>query len=155
MIAARRWDIYKDAFEDAAHLDAYLDQTSGNLMWAGALVSGADDGVELAVRDAAYGTGVANWLRAVPAYVERGRVPLLDGRDAGIVDLAQKGLARLQAARPVKLGAALPAVRAAWQAEAILKQAVRTPGRVADGTLGQSEFARRGSLIVKTVTGRW
>ena len=32
LAAARRWDIYRDAFEDAAHFDAYIDQTAGHLM---------------------------------------------------------------------------------------------------------------------------
>ena len=31
-VAARRWDIYRDPFEDEAHFDAYLDQTSGRLL---------------------------------------------------------------------------------------------------------------------------
>ena len=31
LVAARRWDIYKGAFEDQAHFDRYMDQTAGNL----------------------------------------------------------------------------------------------------------------------------
>lgn len=155
MIAARRWDIYKDAFEDAAHLDDYLNQTSGHLMWLAALACGADHSVETAVRDVAYGYGIANWLRAVPAYVDRGRVPLLDGRDAGVRDLARQGLTRLSAARRVKFDAAIPAVRVAWQAETLLKQVIADPARVMDGTLGTSEFRKRGALVLTSITGRW
>src|SRR6056297_1992934 len=33
LVAARRWDIYKDAFEDEAHLDSYLRDTAAGLMW--------------------------------------------------------------------------------------------------------------------------
>jgi phytoene/squalene synthetase len=155
MIGARRWDIYKEPFEDADHLNEYLDQTSGHLMWAAALISGADKQLETAVRDVAYGLGVANWLQAVPAYVDKGRVPLLDGRDEGVRDLAQAGLDRLNKAKATNFGAALPAVRTAWQAKAILRQVVSDPARVAEGSLGQSEFAKRGSLVLKAFTKRW
>ena len=43
LVAARRWDIYKDAFEDAAHFDDYIDATSGHLMWTAARLLGAAD----------------------------------------------------------------------------------------------------------------
>ena len=36
LIVARRWDIYKDAFEDEAHLMEYLDATASGLMWVAA-----------------------------------------------------------------------------------------------------------------------
>ena len=78
LVAARRWDIYKDAFEDAAHFDDYIDATSGHLMWTGArLLGAADEGV---VRDHAYGVGVANLFQAIPALEAQGRKPLRDFR---------------------------------------------------------------------------
>ena len=36
MIAVRRWDIYRDAFEDVAHFERYIDQSAGTLLWAAA-----------------------------------------------------------------------------------------------------------------------
>mgnify|MGYP003628551030 FL=1 len=32
LVAARRWDVYKDGFEDAEHFKEYLDATAGELM---------------------------------------------------------------------------------------------------------------------------
>ena len=51
LAAARRWDIYKDAFEDEAHFARYMDQTAGNLTWVAARSLGPAD--ETTVRDAA------------------------------------------------------------------------------------------------------
>ena len=65
LVAVRRWDIYREPFEDAAHFERYMDQTAGHLMVAAARALGpAEDAV---VRDAAYASGVAAWLRAIPA----------------------------------------------------------------------------------------
>ena len=89
-VAARRWDIYKDAFEDQAHMDAYIDQTSGHLMWTAAEVLGAPKEAEAAVRDLAFAAGCAAFLRAVPALAEAGRIPLLDGTHAGLAALARR-----------------------------------------------------------------
>jgi phytoene/squalene synthetase len=155
MVAAREWDIKKRAFADAAALDAHLDATSGHLMWAAALTCGASPDLEQAVRDVGFGLGVANWLRAVPAYVAQGRIPLVDGRDQGVQALANAGLARLASARRVDLQVALPALRPAWQARAVLAQAVSDPARVSEGQLGTSEFRRRGSLLWAQIRGRW
>ena len=155
MIAARRWDIAKDAFADPAALDSYLDATSGTLMWLAALTCGAAPVLEPAVRDVGYGLGVANWLRAVPALAAQGRVPLLDGTDTGVAALAQRGLDRLGRARRTGFGAVVPALLPAWQATTILRQVVADPRRVGDETLGTSDFRRRGSLLIKSLTGRW
>ena len=78
LVAARRWDIYKDPFEDAEHFARYIDQTAGHLMWVAARRLGATQ--EAIVRDAAYATGIAAWLCAIPNLEEAGRVPA----DAGV-----------------------------------------------------------------------
>jgi len=36
---------------------------------------------------------------------------------------------------------------AVWRTKTLLNQAAKDPARVGNGTLGQSEFARRGSLL--------
>lgn len=150
LIAARRWDIYKDAFEDAAHFQAYLEDTSGGLMWLTAKALGAAN--EQGCRDVGYAAGMAAWFQAVPELEARGRIPLVDGRPEAVQALAQSALDRFVR---FKAGPATPALRAAWLAEPILRQAVADPRRVADGTLGVSEFQRRASLIWKTTLGRW
>ncbi len=150
LIAARRWDIYRDPFEDADHFADYLDRTSGNLVWFAAQALGARDG-EAALRDIAWASGLVNWFLAIPALQAAGRRPLVDGTPHAVRALAEEGLRRQQTARPP--AKARPALLACWRARALLRQARRHPGRVADGTLSQSEFRRRGSLIWRSLSG--
>ncbi|MEX0305105.1 MAG: squalene/phytoene synthase family protein [Leisingera sp.] len=156
MAEARRWDIYKDPFDDQTEFDRYIDRTSGSLMWMAAASLGQAD--EEVVRDFAYGAGIANWLRAIPELEAQKRIPLLDGTLEGVQALALKGLEKIKSARGrrsmVSKNAGI-SLLAGWQAESLLKQAVRQPERVALGLLGQSEFQRRGSLILRAALGKW
>ncbi|MCC5963587.1 MAG: squalene/phytoene synthase family protein [Rhodobacteraceae bacterium] len=158
MIAARHWDIARAPFADEAAFAAHLDATAGHLMWLAARVLGAPVAAEGVVRDMGYASGLANWLVAVPALRAAGRVPLLRDDDAAIRALAEDGLDRLRRARAARAqvpDAATPALLCGWQAGAILRHARSDPGRVAEGTLRGSEFARRGSLLMRGVSGRW
>lgn len=154
-VAVRRWDIYKDPFEDDDHFDAYLNHSAGALLWAATASLG--DAPEQPVRDLGWAMGLANWFRAIPQLEAQGRVPLLDGTETGVRKLADRGLARLKQARK-GLGdvskEARPALLAAWQAEAVLKRVRADPRRVADGTLELSEGGRKARLIWASVTGR-
>ncbi|KCV83576.1 hypothetical protein ATO10_02410 [Actibacterium atlanticum] len=148
LVAARRWDCYRDPFDDAAAFEAYINATSGNLTWVAARALGATD--EQAVRDVGYAIGVANWLRAIPQLEALGRVPLVDGRTEAVAALAQGALARLtRVSKPAR-----PAVLSGWQARGILKLAAKDPAAVAQGGLVPSEFARRGGLLKAALTGR-
>lgn len=132
-VAARRWDIYKDAFEDQAHLDAYIDQTAGHLMWTACELLGAAAEAERDVRDLAYGAGVAAFLRAVPALAAAGRIPLLDGTPQGVAALAGRARQRLGTGRVH--AAVRPALWPAIGAARTLDHAMRDPAAVADGRL--------------------
>ncbi len=131
LVAARRWDVYKEPFEGPAHFDEYIDATSGHLMWTAARLLGAAE--ESAVRDFAYGVGVANIFQAVPALTAQSRQPLIDGSDEGIKRLAAQGLARLDAARTHRRkvsktsGAALTA---GYHARLVLRMVQASPERV-------------------------
>ncbi|MEI4261433.1 squalene/phytoene synthase family protein [Roseovarius sp. D0-M9] len=156
LVVARQWDIYRDPFEDAAHLTRYLEHTSGNLMLAAARALGKVDAQ--VVLDAGYATGVAAWLRAIPALEEAGRIPLLDGRPEGIRALAEDGMQRLRAARAQrgKISAeARPALLAAWQTGGILRRAAAHPARVAHGGLEPSPIRSALGLMARSMTGRW
>jgi phytoene/squalene synthetase len=158
LVAARRWDIYRDPFEDEAHFERYLDATGGNLAWAAARSLGAPDGAEGAVRDAAWAHALAAFLVAVPELEARGRKPLPDGRPQAVAALAGQGLARLRRARDRRRDVprkAAYALYAGWQAEAILKQAQAAPGRVADGALGPGEAGQSWRLLRLGLTGLW
>jgi phytoene/squalene synthetase len=157
-VAARRWDIYKDPFEDEAHFAEYLDATSGHLMWTVARALGAPAETEPVVRDFAWGAGLAAFLRAIPELEARGRKPLPDGRPGAVQTLAREGLARIARARRSRHGLpreAAPALYAGWQAARILQQAAADPTRVAQGALGLSEFSSRARLLAVGLTGRW
>ncbi|WP_108837689.1 squalene/phytoene synthase family protein [Tateyamaria sp. Alg231-49] len=132
-VAARRWDIYRDAFEDQAHMDAYIDQTAGHLMWTACDVLGARPEAEQSVRDLAFAAGTAGFLRAVPELADAGRLPLLDGTDNGVAALAGRAADRL--ARPRVARSVQPALWPAIGAAVTLKQAVRDPGSVAEARL--------------------
>ena len=157
LIAARRWDVYSDAFADRAAFDAYLDDTGAGLMWLAALALGAGPQAEIPVRAMGWATGLANYLRAVPELEARGRLPLADGRPEAVQALAEDGLRCMANARAERsqVGRAAPALLAGWQTEAILRQAARDPMAVAEGRLQMSEFARRGRLLWAAVTGRF
>lgn len=154
--AARRWDIYRDAFEDEAHFDRYIEATSGNLTWAATRALGAQDDAEPIVRDLAWGAGVASFLRAVPDLEARGRVPLLDGRPEGVAGLAQTALDRFRRGRKRQAllpASARPVLYAFWQVDPLLDQAVRQPLRVSHGTLGIAGFASRRRLLWTALKG--
>ena len=152
---ARRWDCWRDPFADSDHFDAYIDATAGNLMWAAARALGAPAGAEPAIRDFAWGAGLAAYFRAVPELEARGRVPLVDGRAAALGRLAAEGRARIRRGRAVVLPrSARPALWTGASAARLLALAEREPGRIAEGTLHLSDFARKWALLSRAITGR-
>jgi phytoene/squalene synthetase len=154
MAEARRWDIWREPFADAAALTAHLDATAGGLMWLAARALGAPPGAEGAVRDVAAGQGMAGWLMAVPALRARGREPL----PAEPAALARAAMARLEAGRRARGGlpsGAAPALYPACGARRILDRARAEPARVEAGALAPPEALRRSDLAWLALTGRW
>ncbi|HRK42271.1 MAG TPA: squalene/phytoene synthase family protein, partial [Gemmobacter sp.] len=151
MAQARLWDIYRDAHEDEAALWAYLQATGGALMALSVQATGGGD------RAAALALGtaqaLANYLRAVPALEDQGRVPLVDGRAEAVSALARKGLEYMDIARKAKLprGAGM----AAYLTRPVLELARRQPQLVAAGALEVPEFTRRKNLLWQSLTGRF
>ncbi len=148
-VAARRWDVYRDPFEDEAHFDRYLDQTAGHLMWTAAEALGAPPDQEDAVRSVAAAGALVAFLRAVPRLEEAGRIPLLDGTSDGVGALAGRIRTRLTKPRlPARARVALwPALGSAY----CLGQIVRTPAIVAKGAVPAPLTAWR--LSVAALTG--
>ena len=152
LVAARRWDIYRDPFEDEAHLDRYIDETAGHLMWVAASLLGQAE--EATLRCAAYAAGIGAWLRAIPALEEAGRVPLLDGTPAGVTVLAQKGLEALAAARRSRRDlprTCTPALLLATAAEPALVHAKSYPQAVVEGALPETGLG----FTLRAASGRW
>lgn len=157
VIAARRWDIYRDPFEDQAHFDAYLDATSGTLIWVAARALGASPDDEPAIRAMGFAAGIAALLRAVPELEARKRVPLLDGTAQGVRDLAVRGLDALADGRRAQRQIAhspRAALLALWRTKTTLVAARNVPDRVIEGKLDESEFARRGRLLMAQIRTR-
>ncbi|WP_208351074.1 squalene/phytoene synthase family protein [Pseudaestuariivita rosea] len=156
LIMGRRWDIYKDAFEDKKHFDDYIHATSGHLMWVAARALGQGD--ETVVRDYAYAAGLANWFVAIPQLEKLGRMPLVDGRPEAVKALAVKGLQKLKTARQNRslVGkSARPSLYAGWKSDFILSKVARDPGVVGRGELQSSDFSARLRLLMTVLTGRW
>lgn len=131
--AARRWDIYKDAFKDQAHMDAYIDQTSGHLMWTACELLGAPPEAEADVRDLAFVAGTAAFLRAVPELAEANRIPLLDGTEKGLQELALRAFDRGR--RPKLAKHVRPGLWPAIGALCTLDQVIRDTPAVAEARL--------------------
>ena len=156
LVEARRWDIYRDPFEDDAAFRNYLDRTAGNLMLAAARSLG--EASEQVVRDAAFAQGLANWFRAIPALEAAGRVPLTDGRPDAVKALAGEGLDALRRARSKRSTisrTAKSAMLPLWQAGLVLSRAYADPGRVAAGALEPSPVRSRLGLMLRAMSGRW
>jgi len=154
LIEARRWDIWREPFDGAAGLWAHLEATGGGLMVLAGRALGVQD--EGPLRDFGAASALAGWFRAVPALIERGRLPLPDG--VPLESLAQEGLARLadvRRFRPAGLRPALPALLTGWQAGTVLRRVQADPALVMADGLALPELRRRSALFVRAMTGRW
>jgi len=153
LVQARRWDIYRDPFEDSDHFSEYLSATSGGLMWVAARAVGAKAG-KGPVQEVGYASGLANWFKAIPQLETQGRMPLVDGRADAVVDLAQDALNRLKVARRQVPKPARPATRSGWQAGGTLRAAVTNPAVVPNGGLHIPEFRKKSSLLLCVLRGK-
>ncbi len=150
MIDARRADISRAPFASAQALWTYLEDSAGALMWASVAVLGGGD--EAASMSLGRVSGLAAWLDAQPAVIAQGWQAM---DSAHYPDMIDRGLADLATLKRHDFRQGTPAARAAWQARNILTRAKSDPGAIAAGRLGGSEFFRRGSLLVRTLRGRW
>ncbi|MDX8348779.1 squalene/phytoene synthase family protein [Cognatiyoonia sp. IB215446] len=156
LVQARRWDIYKDAFEAPEHLDEYVNATSGHLMWTAARLLGQAE--EKPVRKFAYAVGVANLFCAVPELEARGRKPVVDGTSNGVYALCKKALAALsyasKARRSVSRDAA-PAMLSGYAAGPVLHRVYRDPSIVAQGLQDPNPMRDRLRFLHVNLRGWW
>ena len=156
LIAARRWDVYKDPFEDQAHFDDYINATSGHLIWTAARLLGDAD--ETTVRDFAAGVGIANIFQAVPALTKQGRQPLLDDSEAALQAMAKTALTRLdkaKAARGSVSKASGAALVAGYHARPVLKMVAAEPARVAADAIDFNPAADSLRFLNVSLRGWW
>ncbi|MXY32993.1 MAG: phytoene synthase [Boseongicola sp. SB0664_bin_43] len=143
LVQARWRDLHSQPFGDVGQFREYLDATGGGLMWVAARALGGDD--EAGFRALGRISGLANFLLAVPRLNARMDWPLPVGGPETVQQLARDALTELRALQLPKAGRA--ASLASWRAGTILRRAADEPDRVAHGTLPESEFRRRLSLI--------
>ncbi|MCY4305760.1 MAG: squalene/phytoene synthase family protein [Aestuariivita sp.] len=156
LVAARRWEIYSKPFLSQLAFDTFLDQTSGTLIWAASCCLGSAD--EVIIRDLGYAQGLANFFRAVPELVSRGRSPLISDSPEYIQELAQIGFDRLSRARAFRdqvPKSVTPALFAAWESGMVLRQVILDPKSVMDGRLCRGFALKRFTLFARMVTGHW
>jgi len=153
MIDARRLDLEKTPFEDEDALWAYLEATTGNLLWAAALLLGAQAADEPPVRQAARAIALANWMRALPELEARGKSPMPDGRPQSLARLAQTGLNGLRGQGALSQ-AARSALLTGFLARPILRQITRKPGDVAQNRLHPAPLTRNLTLVKARLLGR-
>jgi phytoene synthase len=149
-VAARRWDIYREPFEDSAHFAEHLDATAAELMWQAVRLLGGGPEVEAEVRATGHGAGLVRFLQAVPELEARGRVPLVDGRAQAIRELARAALRAMPAWRRLRRQVprqARAGLLEAWQAPVLLRQIAADPSRVAQGRVALSPFRKKLRLM--------
>lgn len=159
LVAARQADVAREAFTDASALWRYLEQSMGHLYWAAAHILAGPSGPppEAKAPLIAFGraAGLAAFLRAEPALRARGWDALAGLPLPVLIAEGQGALAKARAGRRAVPRALAPALLPGWQTGGLLSQAAADPARVAAGTLGLSEFRRRGGLLWQALTGRW
>ncbi len=156
LVQARRFDIYRDAHEDRAAFDDYVDETSGGLMWLAANALGADAELEAGVRRIGFASGLASLLAATPALLAAGKRPLPSSGAEDIAGLAGRGLDLLNDSRNFHRDnkRLRPATLAAWRARQVLERAVRDPQSVLEGDVQMSEAGRKLLFMKRYITGK-
>ncbi|MFQ5624926.1 MAG: phytoene/squalene synthase family protein [Paracoccaceae bacterium] len=174
LIAARRFDIHRRGHADRAAFDAYIEATSGNLMQLAALSLGAPESALPVIADFAYGAGVSNLLRALPRLYAAGRDPIpvaggghlaaaargevsADLRHA-LREICTEAEVRIRQARGRRRRVprrARSALLAGWRVMGPLEVERRRPETLLTASFETSEFRRRASLILRSLSGHW
>lgn len=152
LVEARRRDCYREPFDSADGVVAYVDATAGALLRHAVRVAGAVSTAPVA--DHALGTGLTHWLEALPQ-LDALALGLARPDPALISELAQRGLdalARARAARRQVARRAAPVMFRGSGHRAALRETVAS-GRPAP--IAASEFRRRFALGRLALTGRW
>jgi phytoene/squalene synthetase len=170
LTTARRFDAWQEPHENRSAFESYIADTSTSLMQLSVKVLG--DVPEDVSRDLGFAQGVAGVFRALPVLYASGRnpIPVTGGMDKTLIvqgempaplahtirEIATDAKKRLQAARTKKDVpiSAFPALIAAWQTGATLSQAMEAPETLLSYP-EQSEFRKRTSLMLRSLTKRW
>ncbi len=142
-VDARRRDAQRLPMAQVAELQSYVAETGGALMWAAARALGSDQ--ETRARAVGTAAGLANYLRAVPAFLARGINPLPEMTEAEFAALLDPQFAALHGPRPDR--ALRIASLSAWRAGSTLRRARRDPAAAPQGRLNEPEALSRLRLM--------
>lgn len=146
---ARRFDIHREPFADAAALDRYLEDTGGALAALQAEALGASAADQAAAAEAGYAEAAGRFIRALPLLGEG----LPPGDDAGA--LAARARGRLAEARRALRGRFLPPLLSVRPAERALVAAMR-PGFSPHPEAGAvSPFREQMALLFRAAARRF
>lgn len=154
---ARRRDCAREPFADPRAVVAYVNDTTGRLMWAAVQRLGVAEDARAVVADQALGAGLTAWLRALPRLQAMGlglKHPD-PGNAAMLATIARDALRRAARSRlllPKRAAAALyPGPGVMPFLASIIRENINCLEEVTDITT----FQRRASLALLALTGRW
>ncbi|MGI9388915.1 MAG: squalene/phytoene synthase family protein [Boseongicola sp.] len=157
LVQVRRWDIYKESFENKEHFLQYLDATGGGLMWVAARRLGADkylenpeDSAEDVVRRFGRATAFVRFMQAAIELKARGRKPIEGLDEDEIAALARFSTAEIASEKLLRrclISESRPALLEGWQTHVLLRQIECDPARVMKGRVGLSPFRKKLRLL--------
>ena len=176
-VDARRRDAQRLPMETLDELTTFLSETAGTLMWAvtRALAPTADwepvaetgpsdlASWQTKVRDRSMAVGsalgLANYLLAVPVFLQRSMNPLPGMTESAFADLLDRNLSKADAKgtplqAPVKQAQRI-AELSAWRTKPILERAKRDPAAVPEGRLEGTPAERSFRLMWQSVKLRF
>jgi len=145
LVAARRWDLYSEPFEDDAHFLEYTERTGGVLTESVAAALSAPTDSLSDFRSVGQSSAIAKFFVASAELTARGKQVFVGDPKAFVERHARGAWSRLTSVLPkVKRH---PAAFETFAAEFLLKRALIDPQSVLDGTLQASQFRTRFRLL--------
>lgn len=155
MVDARSWDLLSKPFTSQDDQIRYIDNTYGNLYWAGALLLGVDHNMESLVRKYAFGAGMASFLSAVKKLESLGKRPLIKSSNESIKELGKigiksfdEGIKGLSSQKRI-----FPVLLSAWTTKALLNQVIKNPSVVKSGSLTVKNTAKKWGFLWRSTLG--
>lgn len=153
----RRRDCAREPFADPRAVVAYVNDTTGRLMWAAVQRLGAAEDARAVVADQALGAGLTAWLRALPRLQAMGlglKHPD-PGNAAMLATIARDALRRAARSRLLLPKRAAAALYPGPGVMPFLTGIIRGNINCLEEGTDITPFQRRASLALLALTGRW
>lgn len=157
-VTARQWDIYRDPHADEAALHRYLHNSYVVPMHVAARCLGMPEEAVKPINRLGFAGALGRYFCAIPALVDHGRTPLVDGRPDAVAALAKEAVEKARWATQnfpkTPVSARAPLFDAMMHLP-ILRQAAKDPTAVLDGRLGQGALKRAFRLTAISQSRAW